>query len=79
MNNAYNQESVRKADKHFKETYMDLITSDYQEAEEVDCERLETSNIVKDRMSPEQLEDSRKRGLSVLEEIKHKLKTKGKE
>ena len=76
MNNASNTEQLRKADKHFKETYMDLITSGYQEAEEVDCERLETSNIVKDRMSPEQLEDGRKRGLSVLEEIKHKLNTK---
>ena len=55
---------------------MDVITYGYQEAEEVDCERLETTEIVKDRMSPEQLEDGRKRGLSVLEEIKHKLNTK---
>lgn len=75
MNNASNQEQIRKADRHFKETYMDLINSGYQEAEEVDCERLETSNIVKDRMSPEQLEDGRKRGLDVLKDVKRKLKT----
>ncbi len=75
MNNASNQEQVRKADRHFKETYMDLITSGYQEAEGVDCERLEESKVVRDRMSPEQLEDGRKRGLGVLKDVKRKLKT----
>lgn len=75
MNNASNQEQIRKADRHFKETYMDLINSGYQEAEEVDCDRLEESKVVRDRMSPEQLEDGRKRGLDVLKDVKRKLKT----
>ena len=35
--------------------------------------RLETSEIVKARMSEEQLEDGRKRGLSCMSEVRRKL------
>ena len=74
MNRAADHGSQKKADIHFKETYLDLIAN-YKEPLESDSARLETSNIVKDRMSEQQLEDGRKRGLDALKDIKSKLKS----
>ena len=66
---------VKKSSAHFKEKYLYLIAN-YEQPEESQHERLETKEIVKDRMSPEQLEDGRKRGLDALKDIKRKLKAK---
>lgn len=74
INSASTQAEHRKAEKHFKDVYIDLINSDYQEPEETTHERLETREVVKDRMSPQQLEDGRKRGLDVLKDVKKKIK-----
>jgi len=76
MNNASNQNDQRKAEAHFKETYLNLISSGYQEPQETTSERLETTEVVRDRMSPEQKEDGRIRGLDVIADIKKKLKSK---
>lgn len=76
MNTASTQQQLKKAETHFKETYLDLISSDYQEPEETTHERLETTEVVRDRMSSQQLEDGRIRGLDVMADIKKKLKTK---
>ena len=75
MNQATDFASQKKADTHFKETYLNLTTN-YKEPLESDSARLETSNIVKGRMSEQQLEDGRKRGLDALKDIKSKLKRK---
>jgi len=75
MNQATDFASQKKADTHFKETYLNLSVN-YKEPLESDSARLETSNIVKDRMSEQQLEDGRKRGLDALKDIKSKLKRK---
>ena len=75
MNRATDFTGQQKADKHFKEVYLNL-TVNYKEPLESESARLETSNIVKDRMSEQQLEDGRKRGLDVLKDIKSKLKRK---
>jgi hypothetical protein len=63
----------RKAESAFKDEYLALINSGYQEPTETTHSRLETSEIVKDRMSPQQLEDGRKRGLECVKDIKRKL------
>ena len=75
MNQATDFASQKKADIHFKETYLSLSVS-YKEPLESESARLETSNIVKGRMSEQQLEDGRKRGLDALKGIKSKLKRK---
>lgn len=75
MNQATDQMSQKKADKHFKEVYLNL-TVNYKELLESESARLEVGNIVKDRMSEQQLEDGRKRGLDALKDIKSKLKRK---
>jgi len=75
MNQATDFASQKKADAHFKETYLSLSVN-YKEPLESESARLETSNIVKDRMSEQQLEDGRKRGLDALKGIKSKLKRK---
>jgi hypothetical protein len=74
INTASSQVEHRKAEAHFKDEYMNLINSGYVEPQETTCERLETSEIVRDRMSSEQLEDGRKRGLDVISDIKKKLR-----
>ena len=63
------------SDKHFRETYMALINSGWEPPQEFESARLETSNITKDRMSPQQNEDARNRHLDMLAEIKRKIKT----
>jgi hypothetical protein len=75
MNTANGQNAVNVAKKLFREEYLNLIAT-YQEPVETPSQRLETSSKVRGRMSEQQLEDGRKRGLSVLAEIKAKLKHK---
>ena len=75
MNTANGQNAVSVAKKLFREEYLNLIVT-YQEPVETPSQRLETSSKVRGRMSEQQLEDGRKRGLSVLAEIKAKLKRK---
>lgn len=79
MINAVNsQASQAKADKHFKEVYITLITSDYREPEATTHVRLETSEVTKQRMTPQQKEDSVQRGLDALKDVRAKLKAKNK-
>lgn len=68
-----NQSERAKADKHFKDEYMKLINSGYQEPEETTHERLETREVVIDRMSPEQLESRKNRGLNCMSEVRKRL------
>jgi len=75
MNTANGQQQVAAANKAFKEEYLHLIAT-YQEPAESNSARLETSEKVRDRMSPSQLEDGRKRGLEHLKAIRAKLKHK---
>lgn len=78
INAASSQASQVKADKHFKEVYLGLITSNYREPEETAHVRLETSEVTKPRMSEQQKEDTKQRGLDALKGIKAKLKAKNK-
>ena len=73
MNTASNQTEQKRATAHFNEEYSKLISSGYQEPIETHDERLETSEIVIDRMSPEQLEDARKRMLERLKDVRKGL------
>jgi len=63
------------SDKHFRETYMALINSGWEPSQEFESARLETSNITKDRMSPQQVEDAKNRHLEIIRNIKRKIKT----
>ncbi len=74
INTASSQSEHKRAEKHFREEYLALINSGYQEPEETTHERLETSEIVRDRMSPEQLKDGQKRGLDAMKAMKRKFK-----
>lgn len=76
LNSAGSQAEHKKAEKHFHDEYMKLIKSDYREPQETTHERLESEEVVKDRMSPQQIEDGKKRGLECLSDIKKKLKSK---
>lgn len=76
INTASNQTEHRKADKHFKDEYLDLINSGYEEPQETTHTRLETNEVVRDRMSPTQLEDGRKRGLECIKDVKRKIAAK---
>lgn len=73
MNAASNQAEHKKAEAHFKAEYMSLINSGYQEPVETPHERLETSEVVVDRMSPEQLESKKQRGLNCMSKVRKKL------
>ena len=73
MNAASNQVEHKKADAHFKAEYMSLINSGYQEPEETTVERLETREVVIDRMSPEQLESRKNRGLDAVKAMRQSL------
>ena len=76
LNAVSNQVEQKKADIYFDELYIAYV-NDYRAPIESDLNKLETENIVRERMTPEQLEDGRKRGLSVLRDIKNKLKQRG--
>lgn len=73
MNAASNQVEHKKADAHFKTEYMSLISSGYQEPVESSEPRLETADIVVDRMSPEQLESRKNRGLNCMSDVRKRL------
>lgn len=73
INTASSQVEHRKAEKHFKDEYMALINSNYQEPEITSHKRLETSKVVVDRMSPDQLESRKNRGLNCMSEVRRKL------
>lgn len=73
MNAASTQPEHRKAEAHFKAEYMSLINSGYQEPIEGTEPRLETSEVVVDRMSPEQLESRKNRGLSCMSDVRRQL------
>jgi hypothetical protein len=73
INTASSQVEHKKADTHFKSVYIDFVNSDYREPEETTHDRLETREIVRDRMSEQQLEDGRKRGLECLKDIRKGL------
>ena len=77
INAANGNESRRKADKHFNDTYMYLITSGYQEPVESDDLRLPTQEVVNAGLSEQQQKDKRKRGLDSIQDIKRNLKRKG--
>lgn len=73
MNAAATQPEHKKAEAHFKAEYMSLINSGYQEPEESPHARLETSEVVVDRMSPEQLESRKNRGLNCMSDVRRQL------
>jgi len=73
INTASTQAEHKKAEKHFNEEYISLINSGYQEPLETTHERLETREVVRDRMSSKQLEDGRKRGLECIKDVKRKI------
>ena len=77
MNAASNQAEHKKAEAHFKAEYMSLINSGYQEPVETSDKRLETREVVIDRMSHDQLESRKNRGLNCMSEVRRQLaKTK---
>ena len=73
MNSASNQVEHRKAEKHFKDEYLAFINSDYQEPVETPHVRLETQEVTRERMSPEQLKDSENRKLDAIKDIRRNL------
>jgi len=73
MNAASNQAEHKKAESHFKSEYMSLINSGYQEPLETNDERLEVAKVVNERMSDEQLEDKKQRGLSCMSDVRKRL------
>ena len=73
MNAANNQAEHKKAEAHFKSEYMSLINSGYQEPVETNDKRLETREVVIDRMSPDQLESRKNRGLNCMSEVRRQL------
>jgi len=73
MNTAITQPEHKKAEAHFKAEYMSLINSGYQEPPESSEPRLETAEVVVDRMSPEQLESRKNRGLNCMSDVRKAL------
>jgi hypothetical protein len=73
MNSASSQVEHKKADKHFKDEYLKFIESDYQEPVETPHERLETNEVVSERMSPEQIKDRGKRAKNCAAEVRRKI------
>ena len=71
--NAGNKTEQARADKHFKEEYMALINSNYQEPKETTHARIETKEVIRERMTPEQEEDERQRGLECIKRMKENL------
>ena len=73
MNSASSQVEHKKAEAHFKAEYLAFINSDYQEPLETSHVRLETREVVIDRMSPDQLESRKNRGLNCMSEVRRQL------
>ena len=70
MEHANNKVEQAKAYKHFKEEYISLIRSGYQEPEVTPYERLETEEVTKVRMTPEQEEDKKQRALACVKRMR---------
>ena len=75
MNTANSQNQIAVAKKLFREEYINLIAT-YQKPVETPSQRLETSEITRERLSPSQLEDGNKRMNEELKIIRAKLKHK---
>ena len=73
MSAASNQAEHKKAEDHFKSEYMALINSGYQEPIETNDKRLESSEVVIERMSKQQVKDKKTRGLNVMNEVRQRL------
>lgn len=73
MNSASSQAEHKKAEAHFKAEYLAFINSGYKEPEITSHVRLETQEATRQRMSPQQLEDSKNRKLDVIKEIRRNL------
>ena len=73
MNHATTKTELARAEKHFKEEYITLIKSGYQEPVETTHERLETQEVTKVRMTPEQKEDEKQRALDCVKRMRESL------
>ena len=73
MNHATTKNELARAEKHFKEEYIALIRSGYQEPEITPHERLETQEVTRVRMTPEQKEDERQRALDCIKRMRASL------
>ena len=73
MNSASSQSEHKKAESHFKNEYLAFINSDYQEPEITSHVRLETQEVTRERMSPQQIEDSKNRKLDAIKDIRRNL------
>lgn len=73
INTASNQVEHKKADKNFHDAYMGLINSGYIEPEETASERLETKEVIRERMSESQLADEKIRREDHMKNIKANL------
>ena len=73
MNHATTKAELARAEKHFKEEYITLIRSGYQEPTKTTHERLETQEVTKVRMTPEQKEDEKQRGLDCVKRMRESL------
>ena len=74
INQASTQKERSRADKHFNDEYLSLISSGYKEPTETPHERLETTEVVSERMSDQQLEDRKQRGLSAMSDVRAKIR-----
>jgi len=70
MNHATSKTELARSEKHFKEEYIALIKSGYQEPVETTHERLETEEVTKVRMTPEQKEDEKQRALERIKDMR---------
>lgn len=70
MSHATSKTELARAEKHFKEEYITLIKSGYQEPVETNHERLETEEATKVRMTPEQKEDEKQRALERIKDMR---------
>ena len=73
IDHAENKAERARGEKHFSEEYISLIKSGYQEPEITPHERLETQEVTKVRMTPEQKEDERQRGLDCVKRMRESL------
>lgn len=73
ITHATSKAELARAEKHFKEEYISLIRSGYQETEETSHERLEASEVIRERMTPEQKEDEKQRALECIKSMRQKF------
>lgn len=73
MTNASTNEQIKRSQKHFKDTYIEMIQT-YVEPEVIEAPRLPTREMVDSGMSLQQKEDAKKRGEQVISDVRKKLK-----